>query len=435
MQYPEVIQKTLVYIEQDLKTDITADELAKMAGYSTYHYYHLFSATMGLSVSGYILKRRLDHTLAEISDGRKAIDVVLEYGFDTYAGFYKAFKKMYGCSPKKYLSIYTKHNSTKPEVAIMRVYSKNEIRKIFEYWDIPKNLPIGDVFIVKGERVDDTEWKIGNDYILKTGDRAQRIKHLKISNALGKYGFPSALPIKTKTGEEFLDGGDIFILYHVIKGAQLDDEVFHGDNRCQYAEECGIGIAKLHNALKAIQKDLSPDEVNLYQSVMEWALPNVKLQNQQWNMGLEDSFFEDYIESFGKLYNKLPKQLIHRNPCPSYVLFADEKVAGFEDFDLSECNVRLWDPCYCATGILSEGTDRMYEIWLEILKSILHGYNRINPFTSEEKQAVYYVICSIQMICVAFFESCDEYKELAKTNRAMLRYIVGKRKEIDGIFD
>jgi crossover junction endodeoxyribonuclease RuvC len=32
--------------------------------------------------------------------------VVLEYGFDTYAGFYRAFVKMYGCSPKKYLSIY-----------------------------------------------------------------------------------------------------------------------------------------------------------------------------------------------------------------------------------------------------------------------------------------------------------------------------------------
>ncbi len=114
MQYPEVIENALDYIEQNLKTDITAEELARMANYSTYHYYRLFSSVTGSSVSAYILKRRLDHALAEIASGRKAIDVVLEYGFNTYAGFYKAFVKMYGCSPKKYLSIYQKHIPIKP---------------------------------------------------------------------------------------------------------------------------------------------------------------------------------------------------------------------------------------------------------------------------------------------------------------------------------
>jgi len=42
MQYPEVIKTALEYIEQNLKTDITAEELTKMANYSTYHYYRLF---------------------------------------------------------------------------------------------------------------------------------------------------------------------------------------------------------------------------------------------------------------------------------------------------------------------------------------------------------------------------------------------------------
>lgn len=38
--------------------------------------------------------------------GKKAIDVAFTYGFSTYAGFYKAFVKEYGSSPKKYLTIY-----------------------------------------------------------------------------------------------------------------------------------------------------------------------------------------------------------------------------------------------------------------------------------------------------------------------------------------
>lgn len=118
MQMPEIIKSSLDYIEHNLKTDITAEELARMANYSTFHYYRLFSSVMESSVSSYILKRRLDHALSEIADGHRAIDVVLEYGFDTYAGFYKAFTKMYGCSPKKYLSIYKLHKPKKPEVII-----------------------------------------------------------------------------------------------------------------------------------------------------------------------------------------------------------------------------------------------------------------------------------------------------------------------------
>ncbi len=133
--------------------------------------------------------------------------------------------------------------------------------------------------------------------------------------------------------------------------------------------------------------------------------------------------FDDYIENFGKLYEKLPKQLIHRDPNPSNILFEDGGVSGFIDFDLSEVNVRLWDVCYCATGILAEAGNEAYEKWLDILCGILHVYEIEGKLTQEEKQAVFYVICSIQMICIACFESHDEFKELEKTNREMLQFI------------
>ena len=62
-------------------------------------------------------------------------------------------------------------------------------------------------------------------------------------------------------------------------------------------------------------------------------------------------------------------------------------------------------PMYCATSILSETCVRRYEKWLNILGGILQGYDHENKLTLEEKQAVFYVICSIQMICAAYFES------------------------------
>ena len=432
MQYPEVIRIALDYIEQNLKTDITAEELAQMANYSTYHYYRLFSSVTGSSVSGYILKRRLDHALAEISSGRKAIDVVLEYGFDTYAGFYKAFVKMYGCSPKKYLSIYQKHIPIKPEVA--KMYSERELRKVLENWDIDKDLPISDIFIMDGAKVSGNVWKVGKDYILKTGDREKLLKNLSVSKALQRQGFTSSLPVLTKTGNEYLDGSEIFILTQGLKGNPLAKSDRFGDECGKFGEKYGKSIAQLHKALKTIQEDMSLDEMNLYNNVTEWALPSVKKQNMQWGMGIDESFFDDYIKNFGKLYDRLPKQLIHRDPNPSNILFEDGEVSGFIDFDLSEVNVRLWDVCYCATGILSEGINEAYEKWLDILAGILHGYNLEGKLTQEEKQAVFYVICSIQMICIAYFGSHDKFKELANTNRKMLRYIIQKKKSIDNIF-
>lgn len=105
--HPDTLSYLLDYIETNLKTDIAFDELAKIAGYSAFHLSRNFSAAVGIPLSGYILNRRLNNALFEISQGRKAVDVILEYGFGTYPGFYKAFVREYGCSPKKYLSIYS----------------------------------------------------------------------------------------------------------------------------------------------------------------------------------------------------------------------------------------------------------------------------------------------------------------------------------------
>lgn len=432
MQLPEIIKTGLDYIEQNLKTDIAAKELAQMAGYSTYHYYRLFSSVMGSSIAGYILKRRIDHALAEIADGRKSIDVVLEYGFDTYAGFYKAFVKIYGCSPKKYLNIYQQHKPNKPEV--INMYTQSEIKHILENWNIPKNLPLNDIYSMDGAKVSGNVWSVGDDYILKTGERIQLLKNLKVAKALANQNFTPALPVKTKSGDEYLDGESIFVLTHRIKGTPLPNAKRYGVDRLNYANKYGQSIARLHQALKSVQSDILPDEVNLYRNILDWVLPNVKKQNQQWNMGIDDSFFDDYTVEFGKLYDKLPKQLIHRDPNPSNILFSDGEVSGFIDFDLSEINVRLWDPCYCATGILSEDKSETYEIWLEILSGILHEYDSINPLTTEEKQSIFYVICSIEMICAVFFESRDEFKGLAKTNRKMFQFIIANKEKIQNIF-
>jgi AraC-like DNA-binding protein/Ser/Thr protein kinase RdoA (MazF antagonist) len=437
MQIPVIIQASLDYIERNLKTDVTAGELANMAGYSVYHYCRLFSSVMDSSVAYYIMKRRLDNALSEISSGRKAIDVVLEYGFETYAGFYKAFKRVYGCSPKKYVSIYHTHKPKIPEVAKKHMYTEKELQKILENWEIEKGLPIGGVRYMHDTRVADDVWIIGEDYLLRTAQTADArvsiLKNMKIAKALAKQGFVSPSPVLTKVGCDYLDGIALFILTHKPKGSPLSKPERFGDNRADYGEKYGRSIGKLHKALKAVEKEVMPDEYNLLKSMTGWVVPKIRQLNVQWGMGLDEIFLTNFIDGFSALYDKLPKQLVHRNPCPDNILFENSAVTGFINFDLYESNLRLWDPIYCATGIMSETAEENYEKWLDVLAGILRGYDSEAKLTSEEKEAFYNVLLAETFLCLAYFSSIEEYHELAKINRKILEFIARKQDEINRI--
>ena len=99
MDYRTLIQQSLDYIEENLQTEITAAELADMVGFSLYHYYRLFQQATGLPVMQYILRRRLLHGVYAMKQGSTKIDAALAFGFDTYAGFYKAFCREFGSTP------------------------------------------------------------------------------------------------------------------------------------------------------------------------------------------------------------------------------------------------------------------------------------------------------------------------------------------------
>ena len=397
------IKSSLNYIEQNLKTDITADDLAEQANYSTGHFCRIFAVSMGSTVTSYILKRRLDHAIAEISQGKKAIGVVLEYGFDTYAGFYKAFVKMYGCSPKKYLKIYK--NSE-----VIAMCSEKDVQGVLVNWDIPQGLKIEDVSTRHWQtgEIDWPTWQIGDDYYLKTNERSKMIKNIRIAKAINKEGLVSEfLPVPTKDGGDYLDGERIFMLTKKV-GEPLnthplsDEEIAAmrgNDDRAKYAYKLGQAIAGIHRALKTVQDDVKPWEANFYQNGMN-AMPKVKEYVSKYNLKIGDSFFDDYAKTFGELYEKMPKQLIHGNPTVESVVYENGEIVGikgFEIFNMSQ--IRLFDLTWCA-GEINTGPD--IESYLKMLTDILKGYDSINPLTAEEKEAVYYVLCTNAMNSFAY---------------------------------
>jgi AraC family transcriptional regulator len=102
VDYRACIQQSIDYIEDHLQEPITVDHLARIAGFSPYHYYRIFQVYVGIAVMDYIRRRRLAYAAAELARGKRILDVALDYGFETHNGFAKAFRKVYGCSPEAY---------------------------------------------------------------------------------------------------------------------------------------------------------------------------------------------------------------------------------------------------------------------------------------------------------------------------------------------
>lgn len=97
-----LLQKVIDYIEENLREEVQPEKLAEMAGYSLFHFSRIFQKHTGYPLMDYVQKRRLQHALYELAQGRKIVDIAFDYDFQTHAGFTKAFKKCFGSPPALY---------------------------------------------------------------------------------------------------------------------------------------------------------------------------------------------------------------------------------------------------------------------------------------------------------------------------------------------
>lgn len=421
--YRELIQDSIDYIEDNIKCDISAQELSERAGFSLFHYYRLFQTAIGLPVMQYILRRRLLHAIYEISGGNNMIDIALLYGFDTHAGFYKAFVREFGCTPAQYLK---QHKVKKPyrinifqEEHIMVTHKK--ATEILKNWGLETET-ISDIYYEGTDHKNESAFYIGNDYVLKFSANLGKLKsHINISKALENVGLSAATPVKTLLGEEYIANGELyFYLTKRLEGEQVKIGTMYENDFIEKARFVGEIIGQLSLALADV--NVLVNDANIYESVSNWAIPQLREK-----LSVSEQVFSDYEKNFGTLFPELPKQVIHRDPNPGNIILAHDKW-GFIDFELSERNVRIFDPCYAATAILSESFEAGNELklskWIQIYKNIIYGYDDVVKLTSDEKEAIPYVILSNQFMALAWFAGQTKYQELYQTNKQMTEWII-----------
>jgi len=103
IEISDAINRMKAYIASHLQEPITADDIAKAAGYSQYHAARIFKRETGLSPFEYIRRERLMSAAHALRHGnQKVMDIALDFVFDSHEGFTRAFANGFGILPKKY---------------------------------------------------------------------------------------------------------------------------------------------------------------------------------------------------------------------------------------------------------------------------------------------------------------------------------------------
>ena len=312
------------------------------------------------------------------------------------------------------------------KTAVLEVTDVGRIGAFLD-WGLEKEL-VSDIFYEgNGERCENAFF-IGDDFVLKfTSDFDEMQNHINLAKALENVGLLTAVSVKTNSGEEYVfDSGIYFYLTRRIKGKAVTAQSFYTDATTTNEESKVRFIGEILGQLSILLKDVQAKEINLSNDISEWILPKGKELFPEHAL-----FLQKKLNELKGLFNRgddeLPRQIIHRDPNPSNILMTD-KQWSILDFDLAERNIRIYDPCYAATAILSESfeasNDQKLQKWCKIYKNILYGYDSVAKLTKTEWKAAPYVVLANQLVCTIWFSQKEQYQELYEINKKMTWWII-----------
>lgn len=113
--------EVLKYINNNIKSKISLDEMAAMAGYSTYHFCRKFKQYTNENFKDYIQKRQMQIAVDDILAGKNTIEIAAEMGYNSRWGFTRSFIREFGVTPTQFRNSYRKQlieHKSRPEDSI-----------------------------------------------------------------------------------------------------------------------------------------------------------------------------------------------------------------------------------------------------------------------------------------------------------------------------
>ncbi|WP_028560299.1 helix-turn-helix domain-containing protein [Paenibacillus pinihumi] len=103
MEYLDRIMASVRYIERHLDQKLKIDDIAKHAGYSSFHFQRLFHQITFQTIGQYIHARKMTEAAKMLRESRlRIVDVSYQFGFESHEAFTRAFKARFGVLPNQW---------------------------------------------------------------------------------------------------------------------------------------------------------------------------------------------------------------------------------------------------------------------------------------------------------------------------------------------
>jgi AraC family transcriptional regulator len=102
--YRRRINRVIDHIQGHLSEPLPLERLARLAHFSPFHFHRIFRSLVGEPLHTFVRRLRLERALFQMAHGPKATltEIALRCGFASSTDFSRAFKQVYGFSPRHY---------------------------------------------------------------------------------------------------------------------------------------------------------------------------------------------------------------------------------------------------------------------------------------------------------------------------------------------
>jgi len=322
----------------------------------------------------------------------------------------------------------------------MDTLDTSRIIDLLSLWDF------GSITAVEAFRTDKYRYS-GNVYFFRCGEARYVLKRIDRQRAHGllftvltelyKRGIPVAPPIPARDGRlAVCQDAECYYVAPFLKGAVSDDHFGIGMER--RSRSFGKALAGLHAGLREIvlPSATQPPVPKTTPPSSPTPLPKLSSLSQMDLLGQVKACaaearvrrmsgevigaLEETSEAFENS-GPLSAQLIHRDCHAANVLYLDDEVTGWLDFELTTIGSRLFDLCYYTTSLLMDALSDpgLQRLWLMALENVVGGYREVETLTAEEHTLLPYVLLAIEAVFILYFLKANDAAGVGQNVQAL----------------
>lgn len=272
---------------------------------------------------------------------------------------------------------------------------------------------------------DGTVWQCAEGYIVKAvGSELCAKKCMHISRSLTRSGVSTVQCI-----DYLCRDGSAYLLMGSSQGRQLSARQFLAQSHGM-ADALATATAALHNQMSRIRCPFPLPKGDLHR---DFCQAMVYLQTRGLRL---PPAVNEICSDFIKVYEEMPRQLIHRDIQLRNLLFEQEGQVSFLDLDSCETNIRIHDLAYFGLTLLHDlSAERCVplpmEMWKRFIYDFILAYHSNAGLTTQEACAIYPLFVLLE-VCFLFYYLQQDHPQVSISDlQCILTWLCDQRRFFD----